>query len=351
MDWNPYLTFAGGLAALIFTGTLFFSRVNRKANRFLALLTFSIGLNLVLSWILVNGYFNQYPVLHILPFGIGFGLGPTLYLYVKSLTKDQPVNLKHLWWFIGDYLHSIYHWIFGRSDYEPPIHELLDKIGFASLFVIAFYLWKSRKEILAYQKELKSKLSNVERQTLNWLNQLSFLFLLLLPISLILWLLLLTIGLDFNDRVIGQFIFTTIIFWLGIGGLRQPEIISKGTASTTIPTSNTIAQKHLEGLLQCMEKDKLYLLPDLNVRFLEDRLNITAKQISEALNQELGKNFYSFVNEYRVQEFKEKVVHTPQLTLAGLALECGFNSKTTFQRVFKEMTGMRPSEYVESIRQ
>lgn len=98
-----------------------------------------------------------------------------------------------------------------------------------------------------------------------------------------------------------------------------------------------------------MESDKLYKLNDLNVRMLEDRLNLTAKQISEALNKGLGKNFYSFINGYRVNEFKSRVPETNHLTLAGLAYECGFNSKTTFQRVFKEITGMRPSEYIDSL--
>ncbi len=351
MDWDPLLIFSGCLAALIFSSTLFFSQVNQKANRFLALLTLSIGLNLLVSWIIINAYFNQYPILHILPYGIGFGLGPTLYLYVRSLTTEQRIDYRHLWWFLADYPHSIYHWIYGRSNFDQPIHEFLDKMGFLSIFLVAFYLWKSRKLILEHQKELRSKLSNVERQTLNWLNQISVLFLILLPISLVLWSLNLTIGLDFDDRITGHVFYVGMIFWLGIGGIRQPEIVSKGSGNITLPATNPVAKKHLDALTACMEKDKLYLLPDLSVRFLEDRLGITAKQISEALNQESGKNFYSFINEYRVAEFKEKVADNPQLTLAGLALDCGFNSKTTFQRVFKEMTGLRPSEYVQSIKQ
>lgn len=348
MNTIPYLIFSGCLCAGVFSFTLLFSRSNQFANRFLAAIVFALGINLLMLWILSQSFFDRFPLLHLLPYGIGFGLGPLIYLYIKSLTSTKKLNYKHLLWIGLDYVHSIYHWIYGRSFPNHLLHEITDKLGVLAILVIICYLWISRKAILTYQLELKQKLSNTEQQTLNWLNQFFTIFLIMLPITILFWILLLSTDLNIHNQVAGPLVYVIIIFWLGIGGIRQPEIISKGIKSAGMENPDKEFQDHLDLLIESMEMDKFYLLNDLNVRFLEEKLNLTAKQISEALNQGLGKNFYSFINEYRVKEFKSRVAANHHLTFAGLAKDCGFNSKTTFQRVFKEITGMRPSEYLNS---
>ena len=348
MNVISYLIFSGCLCAGVFSVTLIFSRNNQFANRFLAAIIFAIGINLVISWIIAQSLFDRFPLLHLLPYGIGFGLGPLIYLYIKSLTTNSKMDYKHLMWIAGDYVHSIYHLIYGRSLQSSLFHEIADKLGALSILVITYYLWISRKVILTYQIELKQKLSNTEQQTLSWLNQFFTIFLILIPITVVFWILLFLTDLNINNQLTGPVIYLIVIFWLGIGGIRQPEIITRGIKSAGTEGPDKEFQDHLDLLIKSMERDKLYLLNDLNVRFLEEKLNLTAKQISEALNQGLGKNFYSFINEYRVREFKSRVAENHHLTFAGLAKDCGFNSKTTFQRVFKEITGMRPSEYLDS---
>jgi len=80
---------------------------------------------------------------------------------------------------------------------------------------------------------------------------------------------------------------------------------------------------------------------------MAEATGFTQKIISAVLNQHLQKSFNEFVNQYRVNEFKEKIQspQTNNLTIAGIALECGFNSQATFQRTFKEITGKSPSEF------
>ena len=74
-------------------------------------------------------------------------------------------------------------------------------------------------------------------------------------------------------------------------------------------------------------------------------------ELSEAINSGVGKNFNDFVNSYRVKEVEQMLQDgkQEQLSLLGIALECGFNSKATFNRVFKKMTGQSPSQYVSSL--
>jgi AraC-like DNA-binding protein len=68
------------------------------------------------------------------------------------------------------------------------------------------------------------------------------------------------------------------------------------------------------------------------------------------INQREGKHFYDFVNTYRIEEFKEMIAARKnlQFTLLSIALDCGFSSKTSFNRYFKKATGQTPSEYVEA---
>jgi AraC-like DNA-binding protein len=70
------------------------------------------------------------------------------------------------------------------------------------------------------------------------------------------------------------------------------------------------------------------------------------------VNQSTGKTWNEFINEYRVQKVKEQLLRkeNEHLTLTGIALECGFNSQATFQRAFKQCTGMSPSEYIANIK-
>jgi AraC-like DNA-binding protein len=96
-----------------------------------------------------------------------------------------------------------------------------------------------------------------------------------------------------------------------------------------------------------MEEDKLYLNAGLTVNTLAQHVSIPTKTISAILNQHLNKSFNEFVNEYRVKAVKEKIQQPAMdhLTIAGIAFECGFNSQATFQRTFKQIAGMSPSEF------
>jgi AraC-like DNA-binding protein len=82
-----------------------------------------------------------------------------------------------------------------------------------------------------------------------------------------------------------------------------------------------------------------------------DDLNISRQKLSQVINQGQQKNFYRLINEFRIDQVKSKMADSnfAHYTLLGIALECGFNSKTSFNRIFKEITGLTPSEYKNSV--
>jgi AraC-like DNA-binding protein len=140
-----------------------------------------------------------------------------------------------------------------------------------------------------------------------------------------------------------------IIYWLGIKGYitAQNTAPAKKVAAAQTALPATAIQQAVTALKHCMETDAMYLNPALNLKMIAQHTGLPPKTISAVLNQHLNKSFNEFVNEYRVNTFKEKMRQpgNDNLTIAGIALNCGFNSQATFQRTFKQVTGMSPTEY------
>lgn len=106
--------------------------------------------------------------------------------------------------------------------------------------------------------------------------------------------------------------------------------------------------KLYDQLKQLLETDKLYLNPELSLKTVADLLNTNTKYLSQVVNHQAGINFQQFINLYRVKEAKYKIVKDSfsNLTLYGIALQCGFKNKSTFYKVFKEVTGYTPKDFV-----
>ena len=121
-------------------------------------------------------------------------------------------------------------------------------------------------------------------------------------------------------------------------------------ADSIQPTEEVINYEEVmkRKLNSIMQKEKLFLNPELNLNGLSDKLEIKVTELSIFLNTTLNKNFNDFVNEYRVKEFK-KLIEDPatdkKATVMELAYKAGFNSKASFNRIFKEATGITPTEY------
>ncbi|HEY9261617.1 helix-turn-helix domain-containing protein, partial [Chitinophaga sp.] len=140
---------------------------------------------------------------------------------------------------------------------------------------------------------------------------------------------------------------TVLIYWLGIKGYRisWQQLVTDKKTDTVLPVATVDSAIVL--LKKAMEEDHLYLNAALTVNMVAQHTGLTPKTISAVLNQHLHKNFNEYVNGYRVNLFKEKLLQADadQLTFAGIAYDCGFSSTATFQRVFKQLTGMSPSAF------
>ena len=102
-------------------------------------------------------------------------------------------------------------------------------------------------------------------------------------------------------------------------------------------------------LIQIIEKEKLFLDANLNVNQVARMLGVTSAKISQTLNEHYNSNFNEFINTYRITTSKEMIAKEAGFTLEAIAMDCGFNSKSTFYSAFKKHMGMTPKQYRDSI--
>ena len=101
----------------------------------------------------------------------------------------------------------------------------------------------------------------------------------------------------------------------------------------------------IENLLNLMQQEKLYQEERLSLQSLADELEITSHQLSQILNEKMGKKFYDFVNEFRIEEAKELLIERSQDTVLSIAYAVGFGSKSSFNKAFRSYTGLTPIAY------
>jgi len=95
---------------------------------------------------------------------------------------------------------------------------------------------------------------------------------------------------------------------------------------------------------RAMELGKLYRKEDIKLADLASETGLTAHELSEYLNTQVQKNFTSFINYYRIEEAKT-LLKDPDKLVVEIVYQVGFNTRASFNRVFKEELGLTPTEY------
>jgi AraC-like DNA-binding protein len=308
---------------------------------------------------------------------------PFFFLYVWALIHDGGIprwlNLVLFGPFVIYVIHFLYFygWIFTVVD--PRTIEIKNGmlyieraapwswVLFVALFLIIepFYLVWFYNMFRNYERRVLSSVSNIDKIHLNWIKILfsirGFTAIFLVPVSLM------AVGSGF---VTMQFLQVTIeavslifFFLLGYYGFNQTtvftNVVDQSVQEREHPsyersglTEESAIEIH-EKLVAVMVRDKPYLNGELSAKQLSSMAGISTNHLSEILSKVQHQNFFDFVNSYRVKEVKTRIKN-PQFahyTLLAIALDSGFNSKTSFNTVFKRFTGKTPSEYAKQKRQ
>lgn len=218
---------------------------------------------------------------------------------------------------------------------------------------ILFYFIKSLKIYKHYKVWTENQYSNTYEIELKWLRDFLWFFLIGAVLHILNTIIDLIYNLPFDQDYYWQLFTVLTIVYLGISGLTQNQ--DKNIDFVDIQMSEPAIEKNVPKefeyefkckLEQFMQNQKPYLDPDLTLRELATKLKTNTTFLSGIINTHFEKNFNDFINEFRVMEFQKaiKELENKNLTLIAIAYDCGFNSKATFNRAVKKLTGKMPSE-------
>lgn len=385
--WN-IIILLGTIQGYIVSTLLFFSKKNNKvSNRLLAVLIFLMTLACT-NLYLTEAWYAKSELVRILeqvlPLVMAMPLGPLIYFYVQSLIKPGfQLSNKQKWHFstvLIDWASTMVVWVFlagllmglvQNSD-GPKWGRFVDSYNTYSdiprWLSITLYLLLTKHFLKKVATQNTPTPSTIYVQARHkWIHQFLNAFLVFQGIwfvFLIPYIIPSTRGplLDTMSYYPIYIPLAFLIYWLGLKGYMHTQLIAAEplvTESMSQPGpqklpvfsfsfSDKEVATYVSTLKKAMEADKLYLEPSLNLSAVSEHTGIAQKTISFILNNHLNKSFNEFINEYRITEVKKRLLEkgNQHLTISGIALECGFNSQATFQRAFKNSTGVSPKEYL-----
>lgn len=342
---------------------------NRRNNRILAYLFLMFAINLFDFTARITGIILPVPLLHLLDDSFFLLYGPVFYLYTMAVVyKDFQLNRRHLIHGMPALLMFGYGLLMVFSiDFEQqsaiigsmetsniPIWATL--LGFSFYVHIMIYLWRSWRVLKAYRVVVKDQYSTIDGINLDWLRFMLRIFLVLtiiaainnmLPVFGNIYFLYLSIIL----LLLFSFYFINRVL---VKALNQPALFSGIAQNETKYAGSTLDRETLEQhkirLVDLMVNHRLYLDTNLKSADLAITLNISTKELSQVINQGFNKNFFDFVNAYRCEEVKRILQKSDQKTTILEAMyQAGFNSKSSFNKEFKKLTGQTPGEFKRSL--
>ena len=393
IDFYSLVLFLGGFQGLIFALLLLFkSQVKRVINLYLALILGALSFETLHQFLLQTHYIYQFKFLagFILPFDSLIGI--SLYWYVRIIThpeKDHSLKrvLAHYCVFFVCFLLSIPYWCLGFTDKlslmnsgiinpEWPSIVYYSTLLQVPIKIISFivYLSLAIQMLLKHRQRIKSIFSNTEKITLNWLTYLLGLFVL----GLVNGLAVLLFFQEYAESTqvmgyMGIFSIATA-FYIGVMGLLQPIIylrnessylkvdpVVEAEKSSTI--SNTDVEKYKKSALSDtdiqriankldaqMQTQQLYLDSDLTLPKLAASISVSSNYLSQTINIYYQCNFFDYINRLRIEYAKELLCMPgkEKMSILEVAIESGYNSRSTFYTAFKNIVGVTPVQFKKS---
>jgi len=328
-------------------------------------------------------------ILFYTPFVHGLFMGPLLYFYVRSITNFHfRFSKKDLLHFVPGVVYLLWSLIVVVTDklivkkyylmdgYSDPDfdgwYQWLQNISILFYLVLSIRFYRQYKQYVMYE------FSFVDVANLNWLRNFLIAFAIITMLPLLEELLSFFPffqNMDYRGSWYSFFVFAVVVYYVAINGfnavvvplrklLFEPELLLQYkspallTAATTTEAEFEIVESKInnieldnwkEKISTLMQSQHLYENAELTLSQLAKQLSTNPSLLSRIINTGFGINFNDFVNEYRINAMLEKLKQGEQKnqTLLGIAFDCGFNSKATFNRAFKKQTGLSPKEWME----
>lgn len=376
MQLFDFLTVAEFSQAILLIFILLIMEKNKKANIFFGAFLFILSSNFFSFYLFKSDIkILTFTIAALSVPGISI-LGTLIYLYALFMTGLlEKFRVKYLVHFVIYFINfvlfttAVYNLKGASSDsenFKKTIFIILS-IGFINSILYTVYTLVILKR---YYKKIENYYSDIEKMNLNWvmkITSLSFIVLAFWCISF--W--FVHLGIISKSPVNMAFnitMFIIINFITAYYLINQPEIFKQNLEMNQEiddkPEIKSAAEKYakqsidermqdeyMTNLESIMNEKKPYLDENITIKDLAEVMGIPSHHLSIVINNKLNKNFYTFINEYRIKESLEilKDPDNSDANILSIAFKSGFNSKSTFNSTFKKITGLTPSEYRESM--
>ena len=385
------ITFSQGLIYTVLLALKGF-RTKNKSNYWLSFFIFLCSLYIA-PWMLgFAGWYDNQPyrdILFYMPLQHLFFIGPTIYCYTQGLlnanfsfTKKQVLHyipgILYLLYIFSLWIYDTYiikDYFFYADGMDKDFDNWYQKLGLLSMVI---YFALSLHYYTIYKKVIYQVVSYAERILLKWIQTylIAFLIMVVLPIIFDSLAYFYPALKSYTGNWWYFLFFSVVMYYIAITGYSNPinssipfqfstsnknqvlfvseTLHTEQEAVITIEYESFIDADSDEILLwknkikSILQQESLYKNPELTLAELAKKLDTTMSIISKTINQGFNMNFNDFINTYRIEAIKqafEKGEHKKS-TLLGIAFDCGFNSKATFNRAFKKNTGVSPKEYL-----
>ena len=349
------------------------------ANRFLGTLILLYSCMLLHMVVYDLGLYGTHLLLVPMVVGFAFTMGPLHYFYVKYLTSPGrrfggrewlhfiPVLAFEAACLEGFRFHGGR--LFGLHGEVMGIQAGMFLLNWILVIQAAVYMAVSLKILKPYGDAIRGEFSTIDKVRLDWLQAITVMVLVFLGVFFAENILMLA-GVNFSNYFnLTSFLMAVYVYVIGYMGLFRSVVFENPSTAASIlrmiPSRSGEAPEGPAGkygksglsagkaeachrsLLRLMAEKRPYTDPDLTLAGLADMLGVTAHNLSEVINTRTGKTFFDFVNQYRVEKMAADLADPDKrhLKLLALAFEAGFNSKSSFNSIFKRNTGQTPSDF------
>lgn len=360
-----------GIMQALVLSFFFLSQENRKSqtNVFHGALLLVLAACIVEIFLMYTGYIQHCFFLVDFSEPLSFAIGPLYYLLVVSLINGK-VDKKQYWHLLPMVLYFFmvlpfyvlpenekYNaWISSYHpdlpfrdvvyDYDPRMFWVTDNHSEATLISLSFYALLTAVAIVRAFKQKQESFLRPSHPVLRSLRGHIFQFCVVTGILLIIKIFFFR---DTGDHFLAMLI-AVIIYMNSLDVIRHSRLFQTATLIdvTKYKTSALTAEMQtmlLQKLNKVLEEDKPYLQADFSLPELAKRLSTSVHILSQVINEGLGKSFFELTAQYRMEEAKRLLRENSNMKIEEVAERVGYNSKSSFNTVFKKITGQTPSQF------
>ena len=354
---------------------------NNNANKWLSFLLFLCAMYIAPYMLGYAGWYSRKvtrEILYFIPFMQVLLIGPVIFFYTKSLLNSTfKISKKEYYHFIPALIYLVYSLIVFITDKlildefyfyaDSRDKDMANWYQIAGIISMVYYLIASLKFYKNYKKLVFDKVSFADSILFEWIPNFLIAFLSIVVLRVLLFLLNPEWG-NFGNQFWHYIAFSIVVLYVSVNGYANAvkmsflndvnsesiNVYQESDEDYKTKQDNTNLEEiefWKDKILHLVENEKVFKNPTLTLSDLSKLLNTNTKNISKSINSGFDMNFNDFINHYRIEAVKEKLNKEEHKTstLLGIAFDCGFNSKATFNRAFKKSIDLSPKDYLKNL--